>query len=102
MDPSLFGLLPGTTGQVDPSSAAPVAGQTGVAQGMGVGQHGITPANLVGGGMNAIGIVWDWLNKPFTQPMSPAGVFALVGSVVIAILIWNLILYHIRIAAEAI
>jgi hypothetical protein len=34
--------------------------------------------------------------------MSPTGVFLIVGSIVIAIIVWNLILYHVRIAAEAI
>jgi hypothetical protein len=29
-------------------------------------------------------------------------VFALVGSALVAIMLWNLILYHIRIAAETI
>jgi hypothetical protein len=34
--------------------------------------------------------------------MSPQSVFMLVGVVLVAIVLWNLILYHIRIAAEAI
>jgi hypothetical protein len=103
MDPTLYGLAPGTTAQVDPSSAWPVAGSTGVAQGVGAGQHGIVPLFVNGGTVtDAFNSVWDWLNTPFKNPMSPVAIFALVGSVVVAILLWNLILYHIRIAAETI
>jgi hypothetical protein len=45
--------------------------------------------------------VWQWLNAPFTTNMSPIDVGLLVGTVIIAILVWNLILYHLRIAAES-
>jgi hypothetical protein len=34
--------------------------------------------------------------------MAPTDVFILVGVVLIAAIVWNLVLYHIRIAAEAI
>jgi hypothetical protein len=96
-------VLPGTTENVDPTSAFPVAGATGIAMGTATGQHGITP--LVGQGgtvTNAIDVVWKWLNTPFNQPMDPISIFLLVGSVIVAIMLWNLILYHIRIAAETI
>lgn len=103
-DAGLAGILPGTTGAADVWSAHPTAGDAGLAAGAGVGQQGITP--LVGGSgatmTDAINHVWDWLNQPFSQPMSAVGVFALVGSVLVAIMLWNLILYHIRIAAETI
>jgi hypothetical protein len=106
MDPSLYGIVPGTTGAVDPSSAWPVAGSTGVVEGGGVGQHGVTPLPLLGSGdatvTDAVNDVWEWLNTPFSTPMSAINVFALVGTVLVALLMWNLILYHIRIAAEAI
>jgi hypothetical protein len=104
MDPALYGLLPGTTGNADPTSAWPVAGQAGIASGTATGQHGVTP--LLGSGdatvTDAINDVWEWLNTPFSTPMSAMTVFALVGSVIVAIMAWNLILYHIRIAAETI
>jgi hypothetical protein len=103
MDPSLYGIAPGTTGAVDPSSAWPVAGSTGVAEGSGVGQHGITP--IIGGGgsvSDAVNSIWGWLNTPFTQPMNPVTIFWIVGTILIAIIAWNLLLYHIRIAAETI
>lgn len=105
MDPSLLGLAPGTTIAVDPSSAYPFAGSTGIASGTGTQQHGVAP--LLSGGTggtvsDAINNVWAWLNSPFQSAMSPVTVFAYVGAVIIAIILWNLILYHIRIAAETI
>lgn len=102
-DPSSMGTVPGTTYAVDETSAFPIAGTTGIAIGTATGQHGVTP--LVGNGgtvTDAINDVWEWLNTPFTTPMDPVSVFLLVGSVIIAIMMWNLILYHIRIAAETI
>lgn len=103
MDPSLLGVMEGTTSQVDQSSAWPIAGSTGVASGTGTSQHGITPLLGSGGSMSgAINGVWAWLNKPFTTPFSPVTTFAAVGAVIVAILLWNLILYHVRIAAESI
>jgi hypothetical protein len=99
-----LGILPGTTNQVDPSSAWPIAGSTGMLQGQGVGQYGVSPViGDDGRGMgDAVTDVWDWLNKPFTTPMAPLNIFILVGIVILAALVWNLILYHVRIAAETI
>jgi hypothetical protein len=89
---------------VDALSASPIAGDTGIAVGRGVGQQGVTP--LIGSEdaivTDAVNDVWEWLNTPFRQPMSPTGLFLMVGSVLVAIMLWNLILYHIRIAAETI
>jgi hypothetical protein len=103
MDPSLMGVMSGTTGAVDQTSAWPIAGSTGVAMGTGTSQHGITPLLGNGGSMSgAINGVWAWLNKPFTTPFSPVTTFAAVGAVIVAILLWNMILYHVRIAAESI
>jgi hypothetical protein len=103
MDPSLLGIASGTTNAVDPYSAWPIAGSTGVALGTGTSQHGITPLIGSGGTMSdAINGVWAWLNKPFSTPFSPVTTFAAVGAVLIAIVLWNLILYHVRIAAESI
>ena len=102
MDSSLFGVIPGTTGQADPNSAFPVAGWTGAAYGTGTGQHGVAPSTGGIGGtvQQAFQNLWQWLQTPFTQSMSPTDVFLLVGVVLVAIILWNLILYHIRIAAE--
>lgn len=103
MDPSLFGIAPGTTQNLDPSSAYPFAGSTGVAQGTGTQQHGIAPLLGSGGTVSdAIDSVWAWLNTPFQSKLSPVTVFAYVGAVLVAIILWNLILYHVRIAAETI
>jgi hypothetical protein len=98
------GIVPGTTSAADPLSAFPVAGDTGHAQGRGTGQHGITPIidEVENDVQNAITDVWDWLNKPFTQPASPWGIALIVLCVLLAVFAWNLILYHIRIAAESI
>jgi|SRR5262245_963493 len=100
----LLGIMPGTTGQVDAYSAFPIAGDTGVAKGQGTGQHGVSPVTETSNGAvaNAFTDVWAWINRPFTHAMSPFDVFLLVGVVIVAAIAWNLILYHIRIAAEAI
>jgi hypothetical protein len=95
-------VLPGTTNQVDASSAYPIAGDTGLAFGTGTGQQGITPHTGGSGIPGAVIGLWDWLNRPFTQPMSPVTLGLAVGVVLVAIIFWNFILYHIRIAAEAI
>lgn len=99
----MLDLLPGETYAVDPTSAFPIAGDSGMALGTGTGQHGITPlvgeASTVG---EAINDTWNWLNKPFTAPMSPAGIALIVGAVLVSVILWNFILYHIRIAAETI
>ena len=105
MDPDLateLGIMPGSTIQVDTASASMPAGSFGMASGTGAGQHGITPITGSGSAMfNGVNAVWDWLNTPFKQPMSPAGIGLMVGSVIVAILFWNLLLYHLRIAAES-
>jgi hypothetical protein len=104
MDPYGLGVIPGTTINSDPSSAYPIAGSTGIASGSGTSQHGLAP--LLGGTggtvSDAINSVWSWLNTPFNSKLSPVTVFAYVGAVIVAIILWNLILYHVRIAAETI
>ena len=99
-----LGIIPGTPGAVAPASAWPIAGSTGVAIGRGVGQQGVTPMGEGMGGSVGAGVtnVWGWINKPFTTNMAPLDVFLLVGIVIVAAIVWNLVLYHIRIAAEAI
>lgn len=98
----LAGLVPGTTGQAD--WVPGTTGTTGMALGTGTGQAGIVPAmgtlgSTVGG---AITDVWNWLNEPFTSPLSPTGLFLIVGAIIVAIILWNLILYHVRLAAETV
>jgi hypothetical protein len=96
-----LGIEPGTTSAVDPYSAFPIAGDAGAAAGTGTGQHGVAPLTGNGGSMGgAVNSVWSWLNEPFTTPLSMIDVFLLVGTILIAIIMWNLILYHIRIAGE--
>ena len=104
MDPSVYGLLPGETMNADPSSAYPIAGSTGIASGTGTSQHGIAPLLSGTGGSvsDAINDLWTWLNAPFQSQMSIVTVFGYVGAIVVAIILWNLILYHVRIAAETI
>lgn len=101
---ALGGILPGTTGNLDPGSAAMPAGSAGLAVGTGTGKFGVIPmaSNLGGGVVNAITEFDDWLTTPFKTPMSPWSVALLVGVVLVSILAWNLIIYHVRIAAEAI
>jgi hypothetical protein len=98
------GVIPGTTGNLDPTSARNPAGSAGVALGTGTGSHGVIPivSNLGGGVTSAITDFLDWLNTPFKTPMSPGSVGILVGVIIVAILVWNFVLYHVRIAAEAI
>jgi hypothetical protein len=103
-DEATAGLAPGTTGNLDPASTNKPAGSAGVAVGTGTGQHGVIPIiSDLGGGMSAaIKDFWDWLNEPFTTPMTPASLTIMVGVILVAIVLWNLVLYHVRIAAEAI
>lgn len=102
IDP-LDGLLPGTTSQVD-ADAVGAAGDAGFATGTGTGRFGIVPHPTGGGGMieTAVTNMWHWLKAPISTPMSPYSIFMVIGIVLVGILAWNLILYHIRIAAESI
>jgi hypothetical protein len=96
-----LGIIPGTTGNVDPGSAFPIAGDSGAATGTGAGRYGFRLAGVGGFVGNAFTSIWNWLNKPFTTPMAPTDIFLLIGVIIFAMLLWNLILYHIRIAGEA-
>jgi hypothetical protein len=91
------GIMPGTTQNMDPGISGG-AGSTGVLLGTGTGQSGVAP---VGGiGMHPFQAVMDWLNEPFKTPLSPYAIGMIVGVILVAIILWNFILYHIRIAAE--
>jgi hypothetical protein len=95
------GTIPGTTSNADPNAIG-VAGSAGLAVGTGTGQHGTVL--LDGGGMvgSSVQHVWDWLNKPFNEPLSPYDIAIIVGVILISVIAWNLVLFHIRIAAETI
>jgi hypothetical protein len=99
------GSLPGETRQADPESVG-VAGSAGVSMGTGTGQHGVVPlvtgAGSMGGIGGAVSDMWDTLHKPFASPYSAIDIGLIVGVIMVAIILWSLILYHIRIAAESI
>ena len=87
----------GTTREVDDVAGA--AGTAGVSLGTGTGQHGHTPMDL--SSINPFRALFDWLNRPLTGAVSSVTVFLIVGAVLVSVLAWNIILYHIRIAAES-
>jgi hypothetical protein len=96
------GTVPGTTQQADPGAPG-LTGSTGIASGTGTGQQGAVPVAQGDGSVTgAIQRVHDWLKAPFIGGASPTDIFLLVGVVLVAIIAWNLILYHVRIAAEAV
>lgn len=102
---SLGGLLPGTTQNLDPSSAANPAGAAGISIGTGTGRFGTIPmqSNLGGGTVgNVVQEFKDWLDTPFKTPLDPMTLVIVVGTIMVAIIGWNFILYHVRIAAETI
>ena len=80
----------------------------GIALGTGTGSHGVALMNgqdstggLWGGG-NPLSAALAWLHAPFSTPLDPLSLFLIVGVIAVAIIAWNLILYHVRIAAETI
>jgi hypothetical protein len=97
------GTLPGTTSNLDPSSASKPAGSAGLAVGTGTGRLGVVPilSDLGGGVGELITDFWEWLKTPF-GPISPGNLALMVMVVFAAIIAWNFMLYHVRIAAEAI
>jgi hypothetical protein len=96
------GIIPGTTSNADPMATG-VAGSAGLMVGTGTGRLGVVPLENTGGGMtSSVQAVWQWLNKPFKSALDPVDLFLLVGVILIAVIAWNLILYHVRIAAESI
>ena len=93
------GTIPGTTGNADPNAQG-VAGSSGIAYGTGTGQNGQVLAG--NNAMDGVTGIFDWLNAPFKTPLDPVSVVLLVGIVLVAIIGWNFVLYHVRIAAETI
>ena len=96
------GILPGTTQKLDPGTPGG-AGDTGAMLGTGTGLHGVVPVEGGGGTiMGAFNTVYEWLRTPLVGGASSFDVAILVGVVLMAFIGWSFILYHIRIAAEAI
>ena len=48
----------------------------------------------------SVAAVKEWLDEPFTTPLDTLQLFLIVGVVAVSIVFWNLILFHIRIAAQ--
>lgn len=102
---SLGGIMPGTTGQLDPSSTANPAGYAGLSLGTGTGQYGTIPMQTpigAGGVSGAVQEFKDWIDTPIKSPLSLTGLFILVGTVLVAVIAWNFVIFHVRIAAETI
>lgn len=102
---SLGGVLPGTTGNLDPSSTANPAGYAGVSVGTGTGRFGTIPmqSNLGGGLVSDVFQEFkDWLDTPFKTPLDPMSLVIVVGVILVSIIAWNFVLFHVRIAAETI
>jgi hypothetical protein len=95
------GILPGTTQNANPDAPG-VAGSAGLSLGTGTGQHGQVPLSGDMNMGNAVTETWSWINRPFTTPLDPMSIFLIVGIIMVAIVAWNLVLYHIRLAGEAI
>ena len=43
-----------------------------------------------------------WFHTPFQTPLDPLDIALVVGIVMVAIIAWNFVLFHIRIAAETV
>lgn len=93
-----YSALLGTTGQLDEDTPGG-AGGSGLSLGLGTGQHG--HATVSTADSNPFVAVWRWLNTPFVTPLSPWSVALLVGIVLVSVIAWNMLLFHIRIAAES-
>jgi hypothetical protein len=74
----------------------------GAAMGTGTGQHGFVPVANPGGIGGYFVQLKNWLDAPFVGGLSPEGVVLLIGIIIVGIIFWNLVLFHIRIASEAI
>jgi hypothetical protein len=98
----ISGIVPGTSSTIN-SSVPGAAGSTGYAAGTGTGQSGVLPLGNGGNGMGgAVSEVWNWINTPFTTPLDPVDIAILVGVIMVSVIAWNLVLWHIRMAAETI
>jgi hypothetical protein len=96
------GVVPGTTGNADEDTSG-VAGSSGFAWGTGAGQHGTVLGGSTGGSSgNMVTELWHWINAPIVSPMRPTTIGWIVFVVLFAWFFWAFVIYHIRIAAEAI
>lgn len=90
----------------DDTSGGSIQGLSGdgTAAGTGTGRFGVVAGQTGGTVSSALSFsdLWAWINKPFTTPLSTINIFLIVGVIIIAIILWNIILFHIRIAAEEI
>lgn len=77
-------------------------GNSGLALGTGTGSQGSVAPPEGGSGGGELSSLLQWINTPFTTPLSPLTIFLIVGVVVLGIFGWNIILYHMRLAAETI
>lgn len=90
----------GSSGSISGLATTP---GSGLAIGTGTGPFGaVTTPNVPGPAIFSWADVWSWLNTPFTSALSPVNMFLIVGVIIVAIIMWNLILFHIRIAAETV
>lgn len=74
---------------------------TGIAEGTGTGPQGAIATSNPVQNLGLQSLV-DWLKAPFTQPLDPLSLFLIVGVVIVSVVLWNFILFHIRLAAETI
>ena len=74
---------------------------TGIAEGTGSGPQGVIATSNPVQNLGLTSLV-NWLKAPFTSPMDPLSLFLIVGVIIVSIVLWNLILFHIRLAAETI
>ena len=49
---------------------------------------------------NVIDDIRGFVEQPFKEPLNLTHLFLIVGVVLVMVVMWNLILFHIRIAAE--
>jgi len=85
-------------------SVSGIAPTGGIAQGTGTGRYGVVTTPTMGGGTIGSGIasVFSWINEPFTRPLNPGVLFLIVGVIILSIMAWNMILFHLRLASETI
>ena len=82
------------------SGLAPTADNSGLALGTGTGPHGVIAQSQGNTAVSAIDSVLNWLKAPLTEQWSPQEIFLIVGIIIASFIGWNMILYHIRLAAE--
>lgn len=52
--------------------------------------------------MDAFAKMLDWIKQPFAEPLDIFHLFLIVGIVLVMVMAWGLILYHMRSVAEEI